>query len=56
MFSANKFAGFFNQQCLRNKLIKLSVFLHGNTISHKLKVHQRILGEHAQKWMWPVWL
>ena len=48
MFSVNQIAGFFNQPYLQNKL-------HADTSSHKLKVDQKFLGGHGQKWAWPVW-
>ena len=44
MFSANQIAQFFNQPYLQNKSIR---FLHIDTSSHKLKVDQKILGEHG---------
>ena len=31
-------------------------FLHVDTNSHKLKVDQKNLGGHGEKWVWPVWL
>ena len=55
MFSASQIAGFFNQPYLQNKSSKQPDFLLVDTNSHKVKVYQKILGGHDQKWVWPVW-
>ena len=56
MSSANQIAGFFNQPYLQNKSMKKLDFVHVDTNSHKLKVNQKFLSGHGQKWAWPVWL
>ena len=55
MFSANQTAQVFNQSYLQKKSMKWPDFLHVNTNSLKLKVDQKILGGHGQKWVWLVW-
>ena len=40
-------SGFFDQPYLQNKSMKWPDFLHVDTNSHKLKVHQNIFG-----WAW----
>ena len=46
-FSANQFAGFFNQPYLQNKSMKSPNFLHIDANSHKLNVDQKPFG-----WAW----
>ena len=55
MFSANQIAGFLNQTYLENKSMREPDFLQVDTNSHKLKVDQKILGGHGQRWVWPAW-
>ena len=47
MLSANHILGFFNQPDLQSKSTKQPDFLHVDTISHKLKVDQKIFA-----WTW----
>ena len=55
MFLANHIVGFFNQSYLQSKSMKQSDFLDVDIHSHKIKVDEKCLGEHSQKWVWPVW-
>ena len=45
----------FNQPYLQNKSMKQPDFLLADISSYKLKVDQKLLGGHRQKWLWAVW-
>ena len=55
MLLANQIAGFLNQLYLYKKIMKKPDFLHVDTDSQKLKIDQKILAGHGQKWVWSFW-